>query len=52
MCVLTKFVDDTKVGHTANAVDGWIIIQNLDNFVQWSIKNEVKLISEKCEVMC
>ncbi|CAM4591327.1 unnamed protein product [Lepidochelys kempii] len=50
--VLIKFVDDTKLGGTANLErDREIIQEDLDDLVNWSNSNRMKFNSEKCKVM-
>ncbi|CAM4453019.1 unnamed protein product [Caretta caretta] len=50
--VLIKFADDTKLGGIANLEkDRDTLQEDLDDLVNWSNSNRMKLNSEKCKVM-
>uniref|UniRef100_A0A8C3IEJ8 Reverse transcriptase domain-containing protein n=1 Tax=Chrysemys picta bellii TaxID=8478 RepID=A0A8C3IEJ8_CHRPI len=49
---LIKFADDTKLGGVANSEEDRDILQgDLNELVNWSIRNRMKFNSEKCKVM-
>uniref|UniRef100_A0A8C3F5V5 Reverse transcriptase domain-containing protein n=1 Tax=Chrysemys picta bellii TaxID=8478 RepID=A0A8C3F5V5_CHRPI len=49
---LIKFADDTKVGGVVNSEEDRDILQgDLNELVNWSIRNRMKFNSEKCKVM-